>query len=181
MYSKKIVFITLLLVSRVLVTTFAIFALSTQFVKETPQDIEEAIANIPERVPTGNEVFTKAGQQLSPGSVPQDFRINKEIYNDLATIQAAMTELMQLVLNIGIKPTTLPDVQTKMKQVISLIARAGIRYNHETDFSETIKQLRQIMAEIESAPRTADFMLFKVRLEVILAEVENTLLLKLAK
>ena len=159
---------------------FSLYAqTASQFIKETISDIKEAIVNTPEKVPSGPNVTTRAGQQLTSGATPKDFAKNQEIYNDISTIQTTMNELMQLVLNVGIDPKALEQVHSQMAKVVELVSKLAIRYELRSDFEISIKQLQGIAVEITNAPKSADFMLFKTRLETILAEIQNKLYTKL--
>lgn len=149
------------------------------FVTETRQDLDVAITNYPERVKLGPEVGTILGNQITPGSLPQDFRINQQIYNDIAEINGQMSNLMQMILNIPLQPTMIDNVEIGMDKFIQLLTNAGITYNQEDSFGTLKNQLLRIMGEIRGAPRTYYFMLFKARLEVIMAEIENALKTKL--
>jgi hypothetical protein len=151
----------------------------TPFVTETKEDLEVAAANYPERVPRGPEVRTILGNQITPGTVPQDFRINQQIFNDIAELNGNFNNLMQMILNIGIQPTMLLNVQRGMDQLVQMVSNAGIRYNMSSDFETIRKQLLAIMAEIRAAPLNYNFMLFKARLEVLMAEIENAIKTKL--
>ena len=154
---------------------------ASQFIKETISDIREALVNTPEKVPSGPDVKTRAGQQLTPGSTPKDFAKNKEIYNDISTIQTSMNELMQLVLNVGLDTKALEQVQSYMAKIVELVSKLAIRYDLRADFEINIKQLQGIAVEIANAPKSADFMLFKTRLETTLAEIQNKLYTKLER
>ena len=160
-------------------STFIAQPITTQFIQETKEDIREAQVNIPERVPVGPDVFTRAGEQLSPGTTHQDLAINQEIYNDLSLLQGLMSVLMRFVLNVGIAPTNLAQAELQMRELITFIRKIAIRYRFENDFFNKIKQLTGIMIEIKNAPKNADYMLFKARLEVILSEIENALYTRL--
>lgn len=151
----------------------------TPFVTETKEDLEVAAVNYPERVPRGPEVVTLLGSQIVPGAVPQDFRINQQIYNDVAELNGHFNNLMQMILNIGIQPTMLLNVQRGMDQLVQMVSNAGIRYNMASDFETIRKQLMAIMSEIRAAPINYNFMLFKARLEVLMAEIENAIKTKL--
>ena len=168
--------------NRILVFLMLIVALASAqspFVTETPQDLEIAAVNYPERVSRGPEIRTLLGNQITPGTLPEDFRRNQQIYNDIAELNGHMNNLMQMVLNLGIQPTTIDNVQIAMNQLIQMITNAGIRYNFSSDFEIISNQLRGIMNELRAAPTNSYFMLFKARLEVIMAELENALKTKL--
>jgi hypothetical protein len=178
--------ITLLVVAGPLLPATMLYPIlqNTPFVTETIQDIKEAFDNIPQRVPYGPEVRTLAGQQISPGVVRSDFRANQEIYNDIFTIQQHMLTLMQMVLDAGKNPSLMPQIQAYMDDLIRLITNAGIKYNFS--FANKIQRLQEIMAELKATPRNAEavvspFMLLKVRLETILAELENALNTKFSR
>jgi len=154
-------------------------ASQTPFVTETKEDLEVAAVNYSERVPRGPEVRTLLGNQITPGTIPQDFRINQQIYNDSAELNGHFNNLMQMVLNIGIQPTILFNVERGMNQLVQMITNAGIRYNMPSDFETIRDQLMRIMSEIRAAPLNYNFMLFKARLEVLMAEIENAIKTKL--
>ena len=73
-------------------------AVSTSFIRETPEDIQEALVNFPERVPKGPENTYSHGAQLTPGALRSDLKINQQIFNDIAQFQITMQQLMQIVL-----------------------------------------------------------------------------------
>ena len=148
---------------------------STSFIRETPEDIQEALVNFPERVPKGPEVKTIYGSQLTPGDLRSDLKINQQIFNDIAQFQITMAQLMQMVLTLGTNPTLLDAVQVNMNLLQTMLTNAGIRYNLVANFDILKRELAQIRAEIVGAPRTTDFMLFRPRLETILAVIENKL------
>lgn len=174
--------LTLLVASYFTLATFS-FAQITQtpFATETDEDIKEALVNLPERVPYGPEVATLAGEQISLGSIKQDFAINQEIYDDILNIQRAMINLMEMILDVGIKPIKLTEIEFGFNAVITMLVNAGIRYNLSTNFAIQINQLRDILTAIKNAPPSSDFMLLKVQLETILAEIENILSTKLVR
>ncbi len=157
----------------------SLIAAQSPFVTETRQDLEIAIDNFPENVKGGPEVRTILGNQITPGTLPQDFRINQQIYNDIAELNGQMNNLMQQILNIPLQPTSIDNVQLNMNKFIELLTNAGIRYNMAADFTTLTNQLISIMSEIRGTPITAYFMLFKAKLEVIRAEIENALRTKL--
>jgi len=178
----KKISITLLVAGCFTLATFAFSQITqTPFANETDEDIKEALVNLPERVPYGPEVATLAGQQISLGSLKQDFAINQEIYDDILNIQRAMINLMEMILNTGIKPSSLTDIEIGFSTVFTLLTNAGIRYNLSNNFAIQVSQLRNILNNIRNAPQSSDFMLLKVQLEVILAEIENILTTKLVR
>jgi hypothetical protein len=151
----------------------------TPFATETDEDIKEALVNLPERVPFGHEVATKAGEQISPGSDKSDYQLNQETYNDIYDLQRVLLSLMQMVLDAGIKPEILPRIEAGFGTAITLLTNIGVRYNLSSNFLIQVNQLRAIGNTIKNAPRSADFMLLKVQLEVMLAEIQNILATKL--
>jgi len=109
------------------------------FITETKEDVDVALANPilqqDKEISTQDKAMpTLAGSQLMTGSVPRDFRINQQIYDDISNIQAQTIDLMNAIL------------------------RLGSRYD-----------------------KANEFMLKKVQLETLLAEIENTLKTKLVK
>lgn len=151
----------------------------TQFIKETRSDIQEAIVNIPERVPSGPEVLTRAGQQLTPGKVKKDFVINQEIYNDLDQLTDIANRLMKNVVALSSDYSLKETVLLQLTTLSQLISGLGIRYNFTSQFDSALKEITTIQQEIKVTPKAADFMLFKVRLEIILAQIENAIRTKL--
>ncbi len=149
------------------------------FVTETRQDLEIAVNNYPERVKGGPEVETILGNQIVPGTLPRDFRINQQIYNDIAEINGQMNAIMQMILNIPVQPTIIDTIQLNMTKLHQMLTNTGIRYNLTDDFDTLNYQLSEMMRELRNTPITAYFMLFKARLEVIMAEIENALKTKI--
>ena len=156
-------------------------SVATSYIRETREDIQEALINFPERVPSGPEVRTNAGAQLTLGSVPRDFRINQEIYNDILILQSKMQKIVQLTLNLGIKPALLDEAKSSMNAFLTLLEKMGIRYGMRADFTLIQNELRQILQDISNAPQEADFMLFRPRLETVIAEIENALRTKFVR
>ena len=150
-------------------------SVSTSFIRETREDIQEALVNFPERVPTGPEVRTMYGAQLTPGNVRSDLVVNQQIFNDIAQIQITLHQLMETILDLGIKPSLLDAVKVNMNLLMEMLTKAGIRYNLVANFDILKRELSQILVEVIQAPRTTDFMLFRPRLETILAIIENKL------
>ncbi len=158
---------------------------SSRFVTETHQDIEEALTNFPERVPSGREIRTTAGRQISPGSVADDFAVNREIYNDINRVQSMMINLMKNVLNLSIGKKNLDQILLQINTLITLLSQLGIRYNAVSNFSLLIQQLQEIKTDLKNPPEaplaspSTYYTLMKARLETILAEAENKLMTKL--
>lgn len=146
---------------------------SVSYVQETPEDIQEAIINIKERVPSETTIRTLSGLQQTTATLTKDVLINQQIYNDIKEITDVMLELEQIVLNMGIKPQSFEALQIRMNELISMLKKAGLRYNVSLD--TTLKQLNEWMAEVAAAPRTANFGIFKATLEKILSEIVNLL------
>lgn len=103
-----------------------------EFITETKEDIDVALNN--PILQQGKAIPTLAGTQLMDGSLPRDFRINQQIYDDITKIQSQMIALMKAVLYLG------------------------NRYD-----------------------KASEFMLIKVQLETLLAQLENALKTKLVK
>ncbi len=159
------------------VVSLAIYSLNVpatvSYIQETPEDIQEALINIKERVPSETTIRTLSGLQQSQATTAKSARINQQIYNDIKEITDVALELEQTVLNLGVKPQSFGPLQVRMKEFISMLKRAGIRYNVSLD--TTINQLNEWMAEVSAAPRTANFGIFKATLEKILSEIVNLL------
>lgn len=149
---------------------------SVSYVQETPEDIQEAIINIKERVPSETTIRTLAGLQQTTGSTTKDALMNQQVYNDIHELQAVMLDLQQIVLNMGIKPQSFTQLQITLNEFINMLRKAGDRYNLSSHFDTIIKELIEWRAEVAAAPRTANFGIFKATLEKILAEIVNLLL-----
>ena len=153
--------------------TFAVnVPASVSYIEETPQDIQEALANM-ERVPTGTTIRTLSGLQQSRATTTKEARVDQQIYNDIKEITDVMLALEQIVLDMGIQPQSFIPLQIRMNELISMLRNAAIRYNVSLD--TMIQQLNALMAEVAVAPRTANFGIFKATLEDRLAEIVNLL------
>lgn len=159
---------------------------TTQYITESKEDIDEALVNFPERVPTGPEVYTLRGRQISPGSLPRDFRINKQIYNDIAELQIQINLLIQTVLSLAYQPAGLTKAQLEMRDLLEMFGNAGIRYNMVREFEIFRDRLIDIRQDLE-APNKYDkianpynyYLTIRFQLETIMSEIENALKLKL--
>lgn len=147
---------------------------SVSYIEETPQDIQEALINIKERVPSGTTIRTLSGLQQSRATTTKEAREDQQIYNDIKEITDVMLTLEQLVLDMGIQPQSFTQLQIRMNEFISMLTKAGIRYN--VSFQTLIQQLNWWMAEVAAAPRTANFGIFKATLEDRLSEIVNLLM-----
>lgn len=125
MLTNKDYYIAAILACLTFLSFFADPVVTTQYIKETKEDVEEALANKP--IQYGAPVNTIVGKQLVPGALPVDLSINREIFNDIADIRAHMIELMQMVTNFG------------------------ARYNMAADSQLLKYRLETILAEIENA------------------------------
>lgn len=152
---------------------------SVSYIQETPQDIQEAIINLKDRVPSQTTLRTLAGLQQDAATTTTGARNNQQIYNDIHELEAVMLELQEQVLNVGIRPQSITQLRITLNEFISMLHKAGIRYNLPSNFQITINQLNEWMGEVAAAPRTANFEIFKATLEVRLAEIVNLLLTKL--
>ncbi len=154
--------------------TFAVnVPASVSYIEETPQDIQEALVNIKERVPSGTTIRTLSGLQQSRATTTKEALEDQQIYNDIKEITDVMLTLEQIVLDMGIQPRYFRQLQIRMNEFISMLQKAGIRYN--VSFQTMIQQLNAWMAEVAAAPRTANFGIFKATLEDRLAEIVNLL------
>lgn len=154
--------------------TFAVnVPASVSYIEETPQNIQEALINIKERVPSGTTIRTLSGLQQSRATTTKDALEDQQIYNDIKEITDVMLTLEQLVLDMGIQPQSFTQLQIRMNEFIGMLRQAGIRYN--VSFQTLIQQLNWWMAEVAAAPRTANFGIFKATLEDRLSEIVNLL------
>lgn len=156
-------------------------AQSTPFVTETRQDLDIAIANYPERVKTGPEISTIQGNQISPGTLPRDFRINQQIYDDIAVVTGHVTAIMRMVFDLPSKPTLYDNIQVAMNQFLQLLTDLAVRYN--LDLSSIRTELTEIRDELKNLPvysRVNTILMVPYnRLDVIRAEIVNLLRTKL--
>ncbi len=151
----------------------------SQYIQESREDLQEALVNTPERLPHGLEIRTQAGLQVTIGDVKQDLAVNRQIYNDLHQLQASFNAVMQKVLNIGINPADRDITIIGLDKTIQFLRALGVRYNEVENFNIIIDQLKEMMQQIKDAPLSADFMLFKARLEQFLFQIEQVLYSKL--
>lgn len=155
--------------------------LSTTYIRETPEDVKEALVNFPERVPGGPQVRTLYGKQLVLGDVRSDLRINQIIYDDIATVQIIMQRLIQLIINLGTDPSLLDSVKRTMAHLFVQLDEMGKRYGLRTEFAIKKNELTQLLTEVIQSSRSTDYMLFRFRLETTLAEIENILKTKFVR
>ena len=120
---------------------------STSYIRETPEDVKEALVNFPERVPVGPEVRTLYGRQLVPGDVRSDLRINQIIYDDIAQVQIRMQKLIQLVLDLGVMPSLLDSVKITMANLLKSLDEIAKRYNLVTEFAIRKNELSQMLSK----------------------------------
>lgn len=124
----------------------------TSFVTETPQDLEIAINNFPERVKTGPEVTTILGNQITPGTLPRDFRVNQQIYDDIARVNGHITPIMRMIFALESKPKVLIDIETAINQLLNLLTNLGIRYNISENLSSIRTELEGIKNQLKAIP-----------------------------
>ena len=195
---SKIIFASI--VARILflaTPTFAAYVATPQttFITETPEDIEEAYLNYPERVPRGPEVRTIAGLQISPGALPGDFAKNRQIYNDIQIIQNNMLELMQMIINIQDNPNMLQEARAKLPVILQIITNLGILYDLTPEFNVLKDQLKAYLGQVytsmenmlkarrarnpDESAQVINFWVYRFNLEQYMAEITNKLRTKL--
>lgn len=148
---------------------------SISYVQETPQDIQEALINIKERVPSETTIRTLAGLQQSRATTTKDALVDQQIDNDIHEIEDVVLEAEQIVLNMGVNPHAFNRLAVTMNELMSMLRKAGERYNLASDFDITIQHLNAWMTEVAAAPRTANFSIYKATLEKLLSEIVNIL------
>lgn len=151
----------------------------TNFVNETIQDLEIAIDNYPERVKVGPEVTTVLGNQITPGTLPQEFLRNQQIYDDIAITAGHIINLMRMIMNLPSQPTTLPNMQLAMDVLLQHLTDLGIRYNISSNLSSIRTELQEMMADIRQAPYSRHLIVYYARLETIKGIIDNLLKTKL--
>lgn len=169
-------------------TLFAPPALNRRFVQETKEDLEQALVNIPERVPSGPEVVTLRGSQITLGDIPSDFARNKQIYNDIAEYQIQINKLIQAVWSRQNNAYAQNKIEDEIKDVLEILAIGGIRYNEVSRFrlwADRVIAIREDLRESYNDYQIANpnnyYMSIRFRLETIMAEIENLLKTKLAR
>lgn len=85
-------------------------------VAEARQVFEKAKANKP--FIDGTAVPTIAGAQLTPpGTMPQEVRINQQIFNDIGRLREKMLEFMIDVTSMGIRYDLVPEFELIKKRL----------------------------------------------------------------
>lgn len=153
-----------------------------QFIQETDEDVKEALVNLPERVPSGPEIATLRGRQITIGNMPNDFRRNRQIYNDIAELQIQINRAIQVALARQKRPILQNKVEVELKELLELLTIAGIRYNQVANFAlfrQKIVDIRQDLRESYNAYEIANpnnyYMGIRFRLETLSSEIENLL------
>lgn len=169
-------------------TLFAPPALNRRFVRETWEDIEQALVNIPERVPMGPEVVTLRGKQITLGDIRSDFIKNRQIYNDIAEYQIQINRLIQAVWSRQNNAYSQNKIEDEIKELLEILAIGGVRYNEVSRFRlwanrviEVREDLRESYNDYQIANPNNYYMSIRFRLETIMAEIENLLKTKLAR
>lgn len=153
------------------------------FVTETRQDLEIAIDNFPEKVKAGPEVGTLQGNQISPGTLPQDFRVNQQIYNDIATFSEYILKIMRMVYDLPAQPLIFENIDIAINQLLAMLVNLGIRYNISSNLDSIRTELVEIREQLRKTPLESRvntiLMVPYNRLDVIKSEIENLLRTKL--
>lgn len=161
---------------------FGNFGEPRQFIQETDEDIKEALVNIPERVPSGPEIATLRGRQITISDMPTDNRRNRQIYNDIAELQIQINRTIQVVMARQRKPILQNQVEIELKELLELLGIAGIRYNQVANFTlfrQRVIAIRQDLRDSYNAYEIANpnnyYMTVRFQLETLMAEIENLL------
>lgn len=169
-------------------TLFAPPALNRRFVQETWEDVQQALVNLPEKIPTGPEVVTLRGRQITLGDIPNDFIRNKQIYNDIAEYQIQINRLIQAVWNRQNNAYYQNKIEDEIKDLLEILVIGGIRYNEVARFrlwADRVIAIREDLRESYNDYQIANpnnyYMSIRFRLETIMAEIENLLKTKLAR
>lgn len=163
-------------------------SLNRRFVQETKEDVEQALVNIPERVPSGPEVVTLRGRQITLGDIPSDFLRNKQIYNDIAEYQIQINKLIQAVWSRQNNAFSQNKIEDEIKDLLEILAIGGVRYNEVARFrlwADRVIAIREDLRESYNDYQIANpnnyYMSIRFRLETVMAEIENLLKTKLAR
>lgn len=153
------------------------------FVTETRQDLDIAITNYPEKVKTGTEIRTIQGNQVTSGALPRDFRVNQQIYDDIAVVSGHIINIMRMVFDLPKQPTLIDNIQLAINKLLQVLTDLGIRYNITSNLDSLKTELAQIRDQLRSIPLNnnlnTNVMVPYNRLDVIKSEIENLLRTKL--
>lgn len=162
---------------------FIFLPAATSFVQETRQDLDIAITNYPERVKAGPEIATVFGNQITPGTLPRDFRINQQIYDDIATVSQHIITIMRMVYDLPAQPTLMSNIEIAINKLLQLLIDLGIRYNISSNLDSIRTELVEIREQLNATPvysRVNTILMVPYnRLDVIKAEIINLLKTKL--
>ena len=155
----------------------------TSFVTETRQDLDIAITNYPEKVKAGPEIATIYGNQITPGTLPRDFRINQQIYDDIAEVSGHTNKIKRLIFDLAKKLTVIDNINLAINQFIQYLNILGIRYNIASNLPSIQTELAEIRDQLPANALNPDLntnlMVPYNRLDVIASEIENLLKTKI--
>ncbi len=122
------------------------------FVIDSRQDLDIAITNYAERIKSGPEVSTIYGNQITPGTLPRDFRINDQIYDDSAVVSGHIINIMRMVFDLPAQPTIIDNIQLAINQLLQMLTDLGIRYNITPNLASIRTELAEIRDELRNTP-----------------------------
>jgi hypothetical protein len=151
------------------------------FVTETRQDLDIAIANFPEKVKPGNEISTVLGNQITPGSLPQDFRRNQQIYDDIAEVSRHIIAIKRMIFDLANQPTLIDNLNLAINQFRQYLTTLGIRYNISTaTIQSELAEIRdQLPTNALNYQLNTNLMVPYNRMDIIDYEIENLLRTKI--
>lgn len=161
---------------------------SRQFIQETTEDIQQALANFPERVPSGPEIVTLRGRQITLSDMPVDIRRNRQIYNDIAELQIQINRTIQVIMARQKRPVLQNQIEVELQELLDLLAIAGIRYNQVANFTLFRQRVIALRQDLRDSYYTYDianpnnyYMGVRFKLETLSAEIESLLKTLLAR
>lgn len=153
-----------------------------QFIQDTKEDIQEALVNFPERVPSGPEVATLRGRQITLSDMPNTKLRNRQIYNDIAELQIQINRIIAVALARQKQPVLQNKLEIELNELMELLAIAGVRYTQVANFTlfrQSVVAIRQDLRDSYNAYEIANpnnyYMSIRFRLEKLMSEIENLL------
>lgn len=153
-----------------------------QFIQETTEDIQQALVNFPERVPSGPEIATLRGRQITLSDMPNSQNRNRQIYNDIAELQIQINRTIAVALARQKRPILQNKLEVELNELMELLAIAGVRYTQVANFTlfrQAVVAIRQDLRDSYNAYEIANpnnyYMGIRFRLEKLMSEVENLL------
>jgi hypothetical protein len=153
-----------------------------QFIQETTEDIQQALVNFPERVPSGPEIATLRGRQITLSDMPNSQNRNRQIYNDIAELQIQINRIIAIALARQKRPILQNKLEVELTELMELLAIAGVRYTQVANFTlfrQAVVAIRQDLRDSYNAYEIANpnnyYMGVRFRLEKLMSEIENLL------